>query len=54
MKATAQNFREAWTVAKTFLDDADDTCLMLTINTEPTVSKYILDISVGSVLEPFQ
>ena len=42
MNAIAQNFREAWTIAKTFLDDANDACLMLKINTEPTVSNYTI------------
>lgn len=42
MKATAQDFREAWKVTKKFLDDADDTCFMLTVNTEPTVTEYTI------------
>jgi hypothetical protein len=42
MNITAKDFEEAWKITKAFLDNTNETQLMLCINTEPSISNYII------------
>lgn len=42
MKVTAENFRVAWDLAKTFLENRNETLLMLEVETEPTKMNYAI------------
>jgi len=40
MNSTADDFREAWKITKAFLNNPNETLLMLIVNTEPNISNY--------------
>jgi len=40
MNKSAEDFREAWNIAKAFLDDTKETYLMLSVGTIPSTSHY--------------
>jgi len=51
MNLTAHDFREAWKITKAFLDDPNETLLILSVNTEPNISSYtIFKIPFGKTI----